>query len=216
MCPLAMGTGVGAQGREGQGLRKKAAGVFRTLVPPLRAYPELRPPAPAPRDEVEVPTTSTQVPGSVIPLPSAGFALEHRRIAFLVSRLPSPVSSGLSFRSFGFFLRACVYVPLPEYLRLRTHAYMRRCNTSRGHRTDKFDPSRRDAATTTMGAPTHMGLDVPGVAPSPPPPPASLVWPNNTYISRSLANTLSSSRVILLVFMTIHTGNQQSYSSLLL
>lgn len=57
-------------------------------------YPELRPPgllrAGAPQG-----TRSTYpcLQGSVIALPSAGFALEHCRISFLVSRLPSRLVS---------------------------------------------------------------------------------------------------------------------------
>lgn len=136
--------------------------------------------------------------GSVIPLPSAGFALEHCRISFLDSRLPSRLVS--RFDPSASLIN--VYVLL-----LGHTGGTYTCNTSTAQ-DRQFDPSRRDAAI--MGAPAHMGLDVPWVAHA-----HHLhlalcsIRPNNTYIQRSLAMP-SLNPSLLLVFMinsrdTIHT-----------
>lgn len=101
--PLAMGQGQG----QGQGPNVP-------LVPTLSSAPRVCCELELPRDEVDVPMSL----GSVMALPSAGFALEHCRISFLVSRLPSRLVSRFDPSASSIN----VYVP--------TCARVRTCNTA--------------------------------------------------------------------------------------
>lgn len=175
MYPLSMATGAGGQGAgSGASCTHRTSLVYTTLSSAPRVCSELELPKGRGR--------RTQVPGSVIPLPSAGFALEHCRIAFLVSR--PPVSSGLSFRSFGFLQSNCVRT----CARVEYVGTLQRCNTAK-HRTDSLILLAGMLPPPWVRQPT-WALTCPGVAQASPPP-ASSLWLNNTYISRSLANTLS-------------------------
>lgn len=163
-----------------------------------RTYPELRPPgllragcsSQGPKGRGGR-TYCTYLPTHVAGLrhTSSFGGLCSRALSYLVSRASRLPSRLLSFRSFGFFnqcVRTCARVAQDR----------------------QFDPSRRDAAI--MGAPAHMGLDMPWVAQAHH---LHLALcssrPNNTYIQRSLAMPSPNSN-LLLVFMTnsrdtIHT-----------
>lgn len=147
---------------------------------PPRTYPELRPPgllragcsSQGPKGRGGR-TYCTYLPTHVAGLrhTSSFGGLCSRALSYLVSRASRLPSRLLSFRSFGFFnqcVRTCARVAQDR----------------------QFDPSRRDAAI--MGAPAHMGLDMPWVAQAHH---LHLALcssrPNNTYIQEIPRNAFS-------------------------
>lgn len=141
----------------------------------------------APRvcSELELQGTGSTYPGPWFRHTSSFGGLCSRALSYRVSRLPPSrlVWSLVSILRIS-SVKLCTYL-CPSRGTVRTLA---RCNTAK-HRTDSLILLAGMLPPPWVRQPT-WALTCPGVAQASPPP-ASSLWLNNTYISRSLANTLS-------------------------